>query len=185
MIERFFPNQYEDKISNIDIEKLMRKGIKGLLIDIDNTLIDYYENIEKDTKKWINSAKGKGLQMYLLSNNNKKRVDKIGKMVGLNGIHYAAKPRRKGILIAMKKMELNNNEIAIIGDQIFTDVYGGNRLNIYTILVKQINKKDIWITKWKRPIEENIIKKYLKNDLQMIKSRDAWKLKSAIRKKVQ
>ena len=185
MLERFFPNYYTDKVSDLEIAFFTERKIKGIIIDIDNTLIDYYENITEDTLKWIEEIKKSGIKILLLSNNNKDRVDRIGGRLGVDGIYYASKPRRKGFVSAMKKMELGNHEICVIGDQLFTDVYGGNRLNIFTILVKQVHERDIWITKFKRPLEKRIMTLYLKNDDRMAKRRDSWKRKSAISKKIQ
>jgi len=185
MLERFFPNYYADKVSDLKIEFFKERKIKGILIDIDNTLIDYYENMTEDTLKWVEKIKESGIKIRLLSNNNKDRVDRIGKRLGVNGIHYASKPRRKGFVAAMKNMQLRNHEICVIGDQLFTDVYGGNRLNIFTILVKQVHERDIWITKFKRPLEKRIMTLYLKNDDKMAERRDLWKKKSAISKKIQ
>lgn len=185
MIERFFPNEYKAKVYDIDVDNLVKMGIKGILVDIDNTLIDYYENIASETYEWVEKVKKAGIIFYLFSNNNKERVDKIGSKFGVKGIYHAKKPRRIGILNAMKELNLKNSELAIIGDQIFTDVYGGNRLNIYTILVDQINKKDIWMTVWKRPIEKLIVKRYAKDSGKSNLKRDKWKISSAIRKKVQ
>lgn len=185
MIERFFPNYYTDKVSDLKLSFFTERKIKGIIIDIDNTLIDYYENITDDTLQWIDELKANEIKILLLSNNNKDRVDRIGERLGVEGIFYASKPRRKGYVSAMKKMQLKNNEVCVIGDQLFTDVYGGNRLNIFTILVKQVHERDIWITKFKRPIEKRIMTLYLKNNEKMAERRDLWKKKSAISKKIQ
>ena len=80
---------------------------------------------------------------------------------------------------------MKNSELAIIGDQIFTDVYGGNRLNIYTILVEQMSPKDPILTIWKRPFERLVVKLYVRDNGKSSKKRDKWKLSSAISKKVQ
>lgn len=185
MLERFFPNEYKDKVSDIDVDNLVKMGIKGVLVDIDNTLIDYYENVTPETYEWVEKVKKAGIIFYLLSNNNKERVEKIGSKFNVKGIYHAKKPRRVGIINAMKELKLKNSELAIIGDQVFTDVYGGNRLNIYTILVNQINKKDIWMTVWKRPIEKLIVKLYVRDSGKSNLKRDKWKFKSATSKKVQ
>jgi len=185
MLERFFPNYYTDKVSDLKVEFFTERKIKGILIDIDNTLIDYYENITEDTLKWIEAIKQSGIKILLLSNNNKDRVSRIGERLGLEGIHYASKPRRRGYVLAMEKMKLKNHEVCMIGDQLFTDVYGGNRLNMFTILVNKVHERDIWITKFKRPLEKRIMTSYQKNDEEMAKRRDYWKRKSAISKKIQ
>lgn len=160
MIERFFPDDFVKKIEDINITELKEKGVKGLIIDIDNTLIDYDKNIHDETIEWIKNVKESGLKICLLSNNSKKHVDETALKLDVEGIHHAIKPRKRGFLNALKQMNLKNNEVAVVGDQVFTDVFGGNRLNMYTILVEQISIKDIWITKIKRPFEKYVLKKY-------------------------
>ena len=81
----------------------------------------------------------------------------------LEYIYFAHKPSKKGFYKAQKLLGLNLNEIATVGDQVFTDVLGGNRVGMFTILTKPIDKRDIVITKLKRPFEKVVIKKYLKN----------------------
>ena len=76
-------------------------------------------------------------------------------------IYFAAKPFKRGFKKAQKKLGINNENIAAVGDQIFTDIIGANRMNMYSILVEPIAKKDIFVTKIKRPIENYIKKKYM------------------------
>ena len=185
MLERFFPNEYRKKVADIDIKNLVRLGIKGVLVDIDNTLVDYDQNIDPETFEWIENIKKEGIIFYLLSNNNKERVDSVGNIFDVKGIYHAGKPQRRGIISAINELNLKNSELAIIGDQIFTDVYGGNRLNIYTILVEQMSPKDPILTIWKRPFERLVVKLYVRDNGKSSKKRDKWKLSSAISKKVQ
>lgn len=87
----------------------------------------------------------------------------MAKALNMEYIHFAKKPSRKGFMKAREKLNLPSENIAVVGDQIFTDVIGANRSNMFAILVKPISKKDLLITKWKRPLEEWIVKKYLKS----------------------
>jgi len=183
MIERLFPDKYMKKIEDIDLSELSQLGIKGMIIDIDNTLIDYHKNMRKSTVEWINNAK-KQFEIYLVSNNTKQHVSEIAKKLSLNYIYSANKPRRKGYIEALKQMKLKNVEIVVIGDQVFTDVYGGNRLNMFTILVEQIAIKDIWITKIKRPIEKYVLRRYNERSEKHDEKKLKWKVKSAYAKKV-
>lgn len=185
MLERFFPNEYKKKVSDIDVKNLSKLGIKGVLVDIDNTLVDYEQNIDPNTFKWIENIKKEGIIFYLLSNNNKERVDSVGEIFDVKGIYLAGKPKRRGIVSAMSELKLKNSELAIIGDQIFTDVYGGNRLNIYTILVDQMSPKDPLLTIWKRPFEKLVVKLYVKDKGKSNLKRDKWKLSSAVSKNIQ
>lgn len=179
MIERLFPDKYFKKVEDIDINELKKANIKGLIIDIDNTLIDYNRVMRPSTAKWVKEAKTSGLKVYLLSNNVKEKVSEIADKLEIKGIHGATKPRRRGFITIMKEMNVKNTEIAVIGDQIFTDVYGGNRLNMMTILVEQIGIKDIFITKIKRPLEKCVLNHYNRQDKNLIDKKNSWKLKSA------
>lgn len=160
----FYPKSYFNKVSEISVEYLKDNNIKGLILDVDNTLIDYYRNISEETIKWANELKEKGIKMYILSNsNNKKKVKEVGEKLGIEYTYFGMKPLKRGFKKAQEKLNLPNNEIAAIGDQISTDVIGSNRMKMFSILVDPIEEKDIFITLIKRPIENYIKKKYLEN----------------------
>ena len=104
--------------------------------------------------------KGQGVKLYIVSNSNKKKkVEKIAKILDIPYVFFAKKPLKSGFKKAKNELKEKEENIAVVGDQIFTDVIGGNRANMFTILVEPINEKDFWYTKWKRPIENRIKKK--------------------------
>jgi HAD superfamily phosphatase (TIGR01668 family) len=115
----------------------------------------------------------------LASNNKRNRVEKVGKSLGIDAIFGALKPRKKAFVSAMHLMQLNYDEIAVIGDQIFTDIYGGNRLNMYTIFVKPIGMNDYLFVRMKRPFEDIILSKYREQDFETKDRRLMWKEDSA------
>lgn len=159
----FYPNGYFKKVSEISLEYLKENNIKGLILDVDNTLIDYYRNMSEETVKWANNLKQNGIKMCILSNSEKQeKVKAVAEKLGLEYSYFGMKPFKKGFKKAQKMLGLENNEIAAVGDQIFTDVIGANRMRMFSILVEPIEEKDIWVTKLKRPIENYIKKKYLK-----------------------
>lgn len=159
----FYPKGYFNKVSQISIEYLKQNNIKGLILDVDNTLIDYYRNISEETINWANNLKENGIKMCILSNSNKKeKVKEVAGKLGLEYSYFGMKPLKRGFKKAKKMLELENNEIAAVGDQIFTDVIGSNRMKMFSILVEPIEEKDIFITLIKRPIENYIKKQYLK-----------------------
>ena len=159
----FYPKGYFYKVSEISLEYLKENNIKGLILDVDNTLIDYYRNISEETINWANNLKKNGIKMCILSNSNKKdKVREVAGKLGLEYSYFGMKPLKRGFKKAKKMLELENNEIAAVGDQIFTDVIGSNRMNMFSILVEPIKEKDIFITLLKRPIENYIKKQYLK-----------------------
>lgn len=160
----FYPNEYFKKVSDISYEYLVKNKIKGLILDVDNTLIDYYKNMSEDTLKWASKLKNKGIKMCILSNSNKvEKVKEVAKKLDLEYIYFGMKPFKKGFIKAQNILNLNADNIAVVGDQIFTDVIGANRMKMHSILVEPIEEKDIFITLIKRPIENYIKNKYIKN----------------------
>ena len=159
----FYPNGYFNKVSEISLEYLKENNIKGLILDVDNTLIDYYRNIGEDTIEWVDSLKQNGIKMCILSNSEKQeKVKAVAEKLSLEYSYFGMKPLKKGFKKAQKMLGLECNEIAAVGDQIFTDVIGSNRMKMFSILVEPIEEKDIFVTRLKRPIENYIKKKYLK-----------------------
>ena len=159
----FYPNGYFKKVSEISLEYLKENNIKGLILDVDNTLIDYYRNLSEETITWANTLKENGIKMCILSNSNKKdKVKEVAGKLGLEYSYFGMKPLKRGFKKAKKMLGLESNEIAAVGDQIFTDVIGSNRMKMFSILVEPIKEKDILITLIKRPIENYIKKQYLK-----------------------
>ena len=156
-----YPNADFKKVSEITVDFLNMNNIKALILDVDNTLIDYYNNLSDEIIIWVQKLKKNNIKLYILSNSNKRdKVEKISKKLEIPYKYFAKKPLKSGFLKVQKELKEKNENIATVGDQLFTDVIGGNRCNMFTILVEPINKKDIWITMWKRPIENFIIKKY-------------------------
>ena len=154
-----YPNVYFKSVLEITIEFLNKNKIKALILDVDNTLIDYYKNLSPEVLNWATELQGQGVKMYILSNTNKKeKVENVAKKLGLPYRMFAKKPSKKGFLKVQEKLNINSENIGVVGDQIFTDVIGGNRCNMFTILVDPVTSKDYWYTAWKRPVE-NIIKK--------------------------
>ena len=158
-----YPNLYLPNITKITYEILEKNKIRGMLLDVDNTLIDYDKHLLDGVETWVEELKKKNIQFCILSNSNhKEKVEHVAQTLCIPYIFFAKKPLKSGFYKAQKKLGLHPNEIAVVGDQIFTDVIGANRCGMFSILVNPINEKDIFITKIKRPIEEHIIRNYLK-----------------------
>jgi hypothetical protein len=159
-----YPKYYCKKITDIDIAFLEKNNIKALILDVDNTLIDTDRVLLDGLEKWHTDICNSGIKTIILSNSNKvDKVSSVAKALGIEYIYFGTKPLKRGFKKAIEKLQLPPENIAAVGDQIFTDVIGANRCKLFPILVEPINEKDLLITKWKRPIEEKIIKKYLKN----------------------
>ena len=150
-MKKIYPNAYFNNVLEIKISFLIKNKIKALILDVDNTLIDYDKNLSEDIIKWSCELQGQGIKMYILSNTNKKE-------------YFAKKPLKKGFYKVQKELNLKPQNIGVVGDQIFTDIIGGNRCNMFTILVDPVDKKDFWYTAWKRPIEDRIKKKIIKGE---------------------
>ncbi len=148
-------------VQYIDLSELKKRGIEGILLDIDNTLIDYTKKLSEDIIKWVSEAKSQGFQLCILSNSNKlDKITKVADKLKMEYISFAKKPSKGGYLKAANLLKLENSKIAMVGDQVFTDVLGANKVGMISIYVEPINKKEYWYTKWKRPIESLILKLY-------------------------
>ena len=155
---QFFPDQHVKSALDVKAEELIEKGIRGLILDIDNTLEPYFvPDPGKAVKDWIQTLKEAGLKLYIVSNGKEARVKRFNRHLQLRYICHAGKPGSGGFLKAVEEFKLPHAQIAVIGDQIFTDVWGGNRLGMYTILARQVSPKDEWITAVKRPLEKIVL----------------------------
>ena len=154
---KIYPDAYFKRVEDIDIEFLNKHKIKALLLDVDNTLVDHTKKMTESVIKWAKELKGQGVKLYILSNTKKKKkIQSIVKKIDIPYQLFAMKPLKRGFKKAQKELGEKSENIAIVGDQIFTDIIGGKRCNIYTILVEPIQEKDFWYTAWKRPIENKI-----------------------------
>ena len=159
----FYPDFYCDNVRDVKLEFLKQNNIKGIILDVDNTLIDYYRQFENGTIEWVQELKDAGIKLCIVSNSNKhEKVKSVAEKLDVPYFHFAKKPFKSGFLKAKKQMGLDAQNIAAIGDQIMTDVVGSNRCKMFSILVKPIKEKDLLITRIKRPLESWIIKSYLK-----------------------
>lgn len=162
-----YPKEYLNSVKDISIELLNKNNIKGLILDVDNTLISLDKKMPAGIVEWVKNIKAKGIKICILSNSNKiDKVEAVAKLIETPYIFFGKKPLKSGFLRAQNILKLKAENIAVVGDQIFTDVIGANRCNMFSILVKPIEEKDYLITKIKRPLEKMIIKKYQKNKLK-------------------
>lgn len=159
-----YPKHYCQRITDINIDFLKKNNIKALILDVDNTLIDMDKKFVEGLEEWHKSICNAGIKTIILSNSNKiDKVSNVAKTLGIEYIYFGTKPLKRGFKKAIAKLELPPENIAAVGDQIFTDVIGANRCKIFPILVDPVAEKDFLVTKWKRPIEEKIKQNYLKN----------------------
>lgn len=158
---KLYPNECFDKVEQITMEYLQKKEIKALILDVDNTLIDYHRKMSENVVQWVKELKRHGIKLYILSNTNQKeKVEEVSQTLQIPYRNLAKKPFKAGFLKVQQELEEKPKHIAVVGDQIFTDILGGNRCQMFTILVEPIDKKDFWYTAWKRPIENKIKNRY-------------------------
>ena len=163
---KYVPKMYKKNIFEIPYQKLKKNNIKCLIFDLDNTLglIDE-EYPSKEVIDLITKLQ-KDFSVFILSNNGKgTRVEKYREKLNCKAIYKAKKPFVAGLKRISKEYNFSKEEMAIIGDQLVTDIYSGTRFNIFTILVDPLGKKDLWITKFNRMMENRKFKKYKKRNV--------------------
>lgn len=159
-----YPNKLVNSVSEITVELLQENKINALILDVDNTLINMEQQLPDEVKKWVKIMKENNIKLHILSNtNDKEKVGKVSTALDIPYMNLAKKPFKKGFLKVQEILQEKPENIAAVGDQIFTDVIGGNRCKMFTILVEPIQKKEYWYTRWKRPIEDLIKNKYKKS----------------------
>lgn len=158
-----YPNIHLRKVEEITIELLKENKINSLILDVDNTLIDMSKKLSNNIIIWAKDLKQNGIKLYILSNTNHiEKVKNVADKLEIPFENFAKKPLKQGFIKVQKKLKEKPENIAVVGDQIFTDVIGGNRCKMFTILVEPIDNKEYWYTAWKRPIENKIKTRYKK-----------------------
>ena len=162
--ESVTPNLYVHSVCDIDFEKLKEMGIEGIILDLDNTILPWKEyDVPTSSLEWVRKGQSMGIKFFILSNTiHTKRLNHISKTLGCDYIHPAFKPQKINYLRAAKKLNILPKNMACVGDQLFTDIKGGNKAGFYTVLVDQIDQKEFKGTKISRYFEK-IIKKFIKN----------------------
>jgi uncharacterized protein len=153
-LTKLIPSLHVYSIYDIDFDALKRRGVKGIITDLDNTLIEWDRpNATPKLMEWFKKLKDEGLKIIIVSNNNRIRVSRFADPLGIPYIHAARKPKRTPFQDAIKLLGLAPEEMVVIGDQLFTDVLGGNRFGLYTILVVPVAQTDGLLTRFNRQLE--------------------------------
>jgi uncharacterized protein len=156
---KFLPSEFVKSVFDISPERLLEKGIRGIITDLDNTLVEW-DRPEATPKLviWLKSMKDAGIQVTIVSNNSELRVKSFADPLGIPFIYKARKPMGKAFLKALHTMDVKREEVVVIGDQLLTDVVGGNRIKLHTILVVPVAKSDGFFTRFNRLVERRIFK---------------------------
>lgn len=162
MLESFYPDSEAESAYSIDYEELYEKGFRGIIFDIDNTLVPHGAPADSRAEALFAGLRAMGFQTMLLSNNKEPRVKMFNQNIGSGYIFDAGKPGRKGYEKAMEQMGTTTRNTLFVGDQLFTDVWGAKRAGISTCLVKPIHPKEEIQIVLKRRLERIVLYFYHK-----------------------
>ena len=158
-----YPSEYYDSTYSINFKKYYNLGYRGIIFDIDNTLVPHNAMHDDRSRRLFKKLNELGYKICFVSNNKEPRVKEFNKEVGGYYIYKAGKPKKKGFIEAMEKMNTTRENTLFVGDQLFTDIWGANNAKLHSILVKPIDKKEEIQIVLKRYLEYPILKLYLIN----------------------
>lgn len=162
MLKQFYPDEIQDSAYEIDFEALYRKGYRGVLFDIDNTLVEHGADANDRARELFRKLKQIGMKSCLISNNKEERVQRFNKDIGTLYIYNAHKPSGRNYKKAMELMGTGLEDTIFVGDQLFTDVYGAKRIGMRNILVRPIDPKEEIQIVLKRYLEKIVLFFYKK-----------------------
>lgn len=155
----FQPQQYRESVEAIDFRTLYKKGFRGVLFDIDNTLVPHGADRDERATKILDELQKLGYRVGLISNNDAKRIRRFLKNLHLPFVAKAGKPRRNGFEALIQHLGLSKHQVLFVGDQLFTDIWGANRAGLYSILVQPIDLDEPLQIRCKRKLERWIMPK--------------------------
>ncbi|MBQ7889595.1 MAG: YqeG family HAD IIIA-type phosphatase [Erysipelotrichaceae bacterium] len=163
LLEKFFlPDTYAENVFHIDLQALKNKGIKLILCDIDNTLVAHDDpHPDHNARAFMKCAEDAGMELFLISNNTQKRVSGFADKCGAKYYYSSLKPLKRQYKRILRDTGFHAGEVAVIGDQLLTDILGGKRMHFYTVLCAPLYTKDIIYTRITRLVE-NIVYAVLK-----------------------
>ncbi|WP_163581257.1 YqeG family HAD IIIA-type phosphatase [Gracilibacillus saliphilus] len=158
MLKKFLPNEHVQRVLDITPAKLRDMGIKGVITDLDNTLVGWnVKDATPEVIEWFKEMKDNDIKVTIISNNDEERVSVFSEPLEAPYVYSARKPLVRAFNRTAKQMGLPKEEIVVIGDQLLTDVLGGNFAGYHTILVVPIVETDGKITRFNRMIERRIL----------------------------
>ncbi len=160
MLEKFYPDVYISSAYRIDFQKYYDSGYRGIIFDIDNTLVTHGAPADDKSIDLVRKLKKIGFGVLFLSNNKEPRVKMFGDAVGAKYIFKGGKPAKKGYIKAMELLKTKRNTTLFVGDQLFTDVWGAKNTGIFSILVQPIDRKEEIQIVLKRYPEKIVLSSY-------------------------
>ena len=162
MYNFLLPDEFVNSVFEITPEKLHAKGIKGIITDLDNTLVEWDRpDATEEIAVWIEELKAAGIRVIIASNNHEERVKRFAEPLGIPYIHRAKKPLGHAYYAGLVHLKLQRHEVAMVGDQLLTDVMGAKRQKLYTFLVRPVAQSDGFVTLFNRFVERRVF-----NDLK-------------------
>ena len=162
LFKRFYPDMKLNSVYEVDFNRLYKKGIRGLIFDIDNTLVPHGADADERIEKLFGELKKMGFKTFLLSNNKLERVKRFNANIRSLYIYKAGKPNAVNYIKAMRMMGTGKENTVFIGDQLFTDIWGAKKAGISTILLNPIDKKEEIQIVLKRCLEKIVLNTYEK-----------------------
>ncbi|MEW6032176.1 MAG: YqeG family HAD IIIA-type phosphatase [Bacillota bacterium] len=154
LIRSLIPHQYVMSVYDLDLHDLRARGVRGLILDLDNTLAAWrFGQPEPRLAEWVEGAKARGFSLYIVSNDLGPRVDLFSRFLGIPGVARAGKPRRRAFRRAIRALGLEPGEVAVVGDQVFTDILGARPLGCHTVLVVPVSRREFVGTRLVRRLE--------------------------------
>lgn len=152
------PDLMAARLCDVNVADLRARGIEGVILDLDNTLVGFgLDEPDAASRAWVEAATGAGLRIVLLSNNFPDRVARISGALGVGGIPNALKPLPFGFARALRSLGLPGKRVAVVGDQLFTDMLGGKFFGCYTVLTEPIELRDFALTRVFRYFERFVL----------------------------
>ncbi len=167
ILNKLLPSLQLNSIYDLDLHQLKVRGIRGIITDLDNTLIDWnHPNATPKLIDWFKKLDEEGFRIIVVSNNNDERVRNFAEPHGIPYIPAARKPGKNAFRVALRRLDLAAHEAVVIGDQLFTDILGGNRLGLFTILVIPTATTDALITRFNRLMEKLVLQRLRKKGMK-------------------
>ena len=166
MLKRLYPALHLKTLLDLTPDVLKERGLKGLMLDLDNTLVEWGQvQIAPETAAWVREMKNAGFKLCIISNALEDRVKVVGEKLGIPWVAQAIKPRKSPFKKALALLGTTPGETATVGDQLFTDVWGGNRMALFTIWTRPISGRELFFTKIVRRLEKLVAKRLKKKGI--------------------
>ncbi len=166
VLEILCPDEYHRSVHEIDLGALKKRGIEALIVDLDNTLLPWQaEEVSTEARAWVEHAKRLGFRLCIASNGLGRRVTAISHQLGVPAITRAVKPRKRPFRLALAQLGVEPHQVAVVGDQIFTDILGGKRMQLYTILIDPVSRQELGTTRVVRRVERRVLRRLSRRGL--------------------